>query len=67
MGILREDNDCMLAKDSLIKNNGGKMLLWKQELLPSLQREKKTNISLCRKINIQLHVKRFIAYFIVNS
>lgn len=29
MGILGEENDCMLAKDNLIKNNGRKMLLWK--------------------------------------
>jgi len=31
MGIFREDNDCMLAKDSLIKNNGTKDPVMKTE------------------------------------
>lgn len=38
MGLLGEENDCMLAKDNLIKNKGRKMLLWKQELLSSFQK-----------------------------
>lgn len=71
MGILREDDDCMLAKGSLIKNNGRKMLLWKQELLSSFW-----GLGVGRdgggkpqplQIDIQLHVKKIIIYFIVNS
>lgn len=68
MGILGEENDCMLAKNNLIKNNGRKMLLWKQELLSSFQKgggggwEHQP-----LQKNIQLHVKKIIIYFIVKS
>lgn len=66
MGILSEDNDCMLAKATLSWNSGRRMMLWKQQLLSSFQKKKITLASAEKKTFSYVFKRLSILLLILN-